>query len=550
MSNIQFDDPGNNFIKEVRPNKRQEDFLALPDEVFEALYGGAAYSGKSFLLTLLPIIRGFYKFRGFKGLILRRKFPDLERENIRLSKEYYPKTGAVYNESKHVWEWREYGSYMDFGHIQHSSDVRMYDSSQYNFVCFDELTSFTEDQYIYLVGSRVRPSSAFNIAIARSGTNPGGVGQTFVYNRFVRPCDTGYKLIRDAHSKLFRIFIPAFAQDNTQGMEYDPLYLQKLEMLPEAEKRAKKYGDWNAYRGSVFTTFRPIRFPNEPENALHVIEPFSIPQWWPKFISIDWGKRALCHCLWGAISPDKRVYVYREMAWKNVDIYKWASEIRDINNASNEGIEQATLCGSAWQDRGTDTIADQFQRYSGMSANSSENSPGSRIIGLQLIHDFLRFENKNLLKSHEKFYDMAAAQEIYRNYGPTALENYKKQFYDEPREENLPILQIFNTCKILIETIPNCIYDEKKIEDISEFDGDDPIDNLRYFCKTAKRYILGEQENLSLMAQKQTILSEYEADNDATRMYRRMEAIERQDQSTLQDCIPVSRRSRFGRRVY
>jgi len=547
LSSVQVFDPGNEFIKEIRPNLRQEDLLSIPDSVFEALYGGSAYSGKSFLLTLFPIIRGFYKFRGFKGIILRRKFTDLERENIRLSKEYYPKTGGKYNEQKHVWEWPEYGSYMDFGHIQHSSDVRQYDSSQYNYACFDELTSFTEDQYIYLVGSRVRPSSSFNIAIARSGTNPGGVGQTFVYNRFVKPCETGYKLIKDVNTGLYRIFIPAFAQDNTQGMEYDPLYLQKLEMLPEAEKRAKKYGDWNAFKGSVFTTFRPIRFPNEPSNALHVIEPFTIPSYWPKFITIDWGKRALCHCLWGAISPDRRVYAYREMTWKNKDIYSWASEIRDINNESNEGIESATLCGSAWQDRGTDTIAEQFTKYSGLAAHSSENTPGSRVIGLQLIHDFLRFENKINLKSKEQFYDLVKAQEIYRNYGPAALEHYKQQFYDEAPESNLPIVQIFDTCKVLIETIPNCIYDEKKIEDIAEFDGDDPIDNFRYFCKTAKRLLMGESDHLDRMTKIQAIIQKKESDQDMTSFYRQMEFIEKQNQESLNDCIPVSRRSRFAR---
>jgi hypothetical protein len=46
-------------------------------------------------------------------------------------------------------------------------------------------------------------------------------------------------------------------------MEYDPQYLQKLEILPEAEKKAKKYGDWHAFEGSVFPEFRPIRYPGE-----------------------------------------------------------------------------------------------------------------------------------------------------------------------------------------------------------------------------------------------------------------------------------------------
>ena len=91
------------------------------------------------------------------------------------------------------------------------------------------------------------------------------------------------------------------------------------------------------------------------------------------------------------------------------------------------------------------------------------------------------------------------------------------------------------------------IYDEKKIEDIAEFEGDDPIDCLRYFCKAAKRFIAGEIAGLDVAAKKQMAIEQLQSDRDMTSFYRRMEAIERHDQHTLQDCIPVSRRSRFAR---
>src|SRR5688572_15401434 len=232
---------------EIKPHPRQEDFLSLPDEVFEALYGGAAYGGKSWILTMLPLFRGFYKYRGFKGIILRRKFPDLEREIIRLSKEWYPKTGGIYNEQKHSWEWREYGSYMDFGHVKNPSDITMYDSAQYNYGAFDELTHFPEYPYVYMT-SRIRVGTAhINVAIMRNGTNPGGIGQTFTHNRFIKPAPDGYTRLYDSRSQTYRIFIPAFIEDNPTGKLFDPGYAQRLELLPEAEKRAKKYGDWNAF---------------------------------------------------------------------------------------------------------------------------------------------------------------------------------------------------------------------------------------------------------------------------------------------------------------
>lgn len=549
---IQFGDPGNNFIREIKPHGRQEQFLEIPDEVFEALYGGAAYGGKSFILTLLPLIRGFYKFRGFKGIILRRKFPDLEREIIRLSKEYYPLTGAVYNETKHSWEWKEYGSYVDFGHVQHSSDIRMYDSAQYNYCAFDELTHFEEAPYLYMVGSRVRPGSSFNIAIVRNGSNPGGVGQTFVYNRFVRPCEDGYVLINDKKTGLKRMFIPALPQDNPYGMAYDPRYLDKLEILPEAEKRAKKYGDWHAFEGSVFPEFRPIKFPGEPDNALHVIEPFTVPEWWPKILSIDWGKRAMCHAMWAAISPENKVFVYRERGWVGKDVPYWASEVRELSHKEN--IVSFILCGSAWQERGVETIAEQVQRYSGLVPSSSDNSPGSRIAGIQLIHDFLRWEQHRLLKSPEEFFELAKAQEIYRKFGQEAVEKYKSLFYDEEEQKNLPRLQFFDTCNVMIDgnekgiiqTIPVCVHDDKRKEDIAEFDGDDPIDNLRYLCKAVNRYCYGEGPELLRRKQIQGVIETYESTQDTTRFYRQMERIESKRPTTF----GVRRKSTLGRRYY
>jgi phage terminase large subunit len=529
MASVQLLDQGNDFLKqEIKPTEKQEQLCQIPDEIFEVLYGGAAYGGKTFILTLLPLIKGWYKNHGFKGIILRRKFTDLERENIRLSKEYYPKTGAKYNESKHVWYWPEYSSYVDFGHIQHAADVKQYDSAQYNYAFYDELTHFEESSYLYLVGSRVRPSSSFNLAVARSGSNPGGIGQTFVYNRFVKPNEKGGVLIKDTRTGLTRMYIRALLQDNPHGLEYDPDYANKLELLPEAEKRAKKYGDWHAFKGSVFTTFRPIRFPGEPDNALHVIEPFQIPEWWPRIMSIDWGKRAMCHAMWAAISPDKRVYIYRERSWKGRDIPFWAGEIREINDECNEHIVHTTLCGSAWQERGTETIADQFQQYSGLVPSSSENTPGSRVAGLQTVHDFFRWEQKIALRSKEAFYDIEKANYIYRMNGPEALIAYKSQFFDEALEQNLPILQVFNTCQILIETIPMAIYDEKKIEDIAEFDGDDPLDNLRYLCKTARRFIMGELGiDMETAIKRQAVINELKESQDMTKFYRQMENIER-----------------------
>ena len=41
-----------------RPNKgKQAEFLSLPDDIFEALYGGQAGPGKSEALLMYPIVK-------------------------------------------------------------------------------------------------------------------------------------------------------------------------------------------------------------------------------------------------------------------------------------------------------------------------------------------------------------------------------------------------------------------------------------------------------------------------------------------------------------
>jgi hypothetical protein len=140
--------------------------------------------------------------------------------------------------------------------------------------------------------------------IARSGSNPGNVGNNWVRDYFVKPARKGGVTLRSGITGQLRYFLTVFVYDNPLVAEKDPAYLKMLEGLPEAEKKAKLYGDWWAFAGSVFPEFRVEHFGDEPENALHVIEPFDIPSWWPVVIAIDWGFKAHTWAGWFALSPD------------------------------------------------------------------------------------------------------------------------------------------------------------------------------------------------------------------------------------------------------
>ena len=96
MPRIEEDSVTQSLLKEWKPHKKQKEFIQLPFDIFEALYGGAAGSGKSDVCLLLPLIYKFHLHPKFKGFVLRRTLPDLEQEIIPRSRHWYGPAGAVY----------------------------------------------------------------------------------------------------------------------------------------------------------------------------------------------------------------------------------------------------------------------------------------------------------------------------------------------------------------------------------------------------------------------------------------------------------------------
>lgn len=531
--------------REWNPTKKQQLFISVPFSVFEGLYGGAAGSGKSEILLLLPLIYNFHQHPLFKGLILRRTYPELESEIILRSKEWYSPAGGTYNESKRRWTWPR-GAVIQFGHAEREEDVRKYDTAQYNYVGWDESTSFTQFQYEYLSFSRVRSRSSDLPAIVRAATNPGNVGHTYFRSRFVDPWKAGGKLLKDSKTGLRRIFIQALITDNPHILKDNPQYVQQLESLPEAEKRAKLLGDWYTFSGQVFKEFRLEPLPDEPDNAKHVVEPFDIPHWWPRVVGIDWGYTAMTWIGWAAISPEGKVYIYKEYAETEKKTIEW---INDFINASEEDknvIEKIRICHSADQKRGEYlTILGQLQsalRNNGFSA-TVELADRNRIGGKLLLHEYLRWQQKPYVGAlPDEPFNPELAERIMRVHGLKAYRQYVSAYEPEAPETNLPKLQILSTCPKLIDVIPSCVYDDVKTEDVKEFTGDDPYDGVRILLGGVRDYMYENAKKIHELKETEDAMAKLQASGNQTSFYRRMEFLEAKHKSggTL-------RRRRFSR---
>lgn len=208
----------------------------------------------------------------YTAIIFRRTFAQLEAANgiIQRSERWYPAYDGKYNSQKHYWTFPS-GARIYFGHMEHDGDETQYDGTEFCYISFDELTHFTQKQYLYMF-TRCRAPAPDLRAYIRPATNPGGIGHTWVKQRFItrdivnRP---RYFLTRmDSEGKwhdeqvpkgtpdaLSRAFYPARLEDNPSA---DPAYRSRvLAMGDPVRIRQLLEGDWDAeYKeGLIYDTW-------------------------------------------------------------------------------------------------------------------------------------------------------------------------------------------------------------------------------------------------------------------------------------------------------
>lgn len=412
----------------IEITEKQDSFIN--SIAFETLFGGAAGGGKSYGQLVDGLLYAL-KYPKSKQIIFRRTFPDLEKSIIRTSLELYPKEVASYNSSKHTWKFKN-GSIIDFGYIDNENDVYQYQSAEYDVIRFDELTHFTEYMYVYMI-SRCRGANPYPKYI-KSSTNPGGVGHSWVKERFI---DIGepnkiHDIVQEDGNKTTRIFIPSFVQDNLFLMANDPDYLVRLQNLPEKEKKALLYGEWDIFDGQFFTEFK---------RDIHVCTPFVIPKTWRIFRTRDYGLD-MCACYWIALDWNMNAYVYKELYESNLIVSEAA---RKINEMTDEEIYCDYAPPDLWnrnKDTGKST-ADIFAE-SGQYLTKADNN---RITGWLAVHEWL------------------------------------KVIEDEQGQKTCK-LHIFSNCVNLIRTLPAVQHDEKNPNDVANEPHEltHAPDALRYFC--------------------------------------------------------------------
>jgi predicted phage terminase large subunit-like protein len=269
------------------PHPKQQVFLGLKNR--EAMFGGSAGGGKSDALLMAAL--QYVDVPGYSALILRRTWPDLVAAGAILDRAntWFMNTPAHKRDGGRMWEFPTKDrdgkdappARISFGHMFREADRFKYQSAEYQFIGFDELTHFQEVQYTYMFSRVRRPAlvclscgeavrkfgngwahvreralncktlfpdpavlqqypaapdglSIFNVPLRmRSATNPGGIGHDWVKTRFIDP------KTRDPKA----IFVPSWLTDNP-SIDRES-YVENLMHLNPTDRERLLDGDWD-----------------------------------------------------------------------------------------------------------------------------------------------------------------------------------------------------------------------------------------------------------------------------------------------------------------
>ena len=221
-----------------KPTPKQLAFLLL--DIPEALYGGAAGGGKSDALLMAAL--QYVHVPGYAALLLRKTYADLALPGALMSRaiEWLAPSDAQWKGAGKEWVFPS-GATLTFGYLDTENSHFRYQSSEFQFIGFDELTQFRETQYRYLF-SRLRRLEGQTVPLRmRAASNPGGVGHEWVRERFI-------DVDKEEES---RLFIPATLSDNPY-LDRDT-YLNSLSQLDPITRQQLLHGDWTARQaGGMF----------------------------------------------------------------------------------------------------------------------------------------------------------------------------------------------------------------------------------------------------------------------------------------------------------
>lgn len=214
--------------------------------------------------------------------------------------------------------------------------------------------------------------------------------------------------------------------------------LQKMREDEPEEYEVYALGRWGVYGAKFFKEF---------SKAVHVVEPFIIPEHWHRYLTMDYGLDMLA-AYWVALDPDGNSFVYKELYQSDLIISEAAERIKEVNGKDKVKIRYAPPDLDNRRQETGKSVFDIF-RESGILLTKSDNRRES---GWLAVKEWLKVIETKDIETGE----------------PTSTAK----------------LKIFSNCVNLIRCLPQAQQSERDPNDVATEPHEitHSCDSLRYYC--------------------------------------------------------------------
>jgi hypothetical protein len=429
---------------------------ALVDCPFvETFFGGSRGGGKTDGILGKWAIKSWRYGSAFNGIFFRREMPQAD-DLIERAKEIYLPLGADWREQPKAFRMPG-GGRVRFRPLENVADAEKYQGQNLSDAAVEEAGNYPDPKPIDMLFGALRSKGGVPIQLILTA-NPGGVGQAWIKYRYIDPAPRGMvPLVRNLPNGAQHryIYIPSRVQNNRILLEKDPGYINRLYLVGSPELvRAWLEGDWSVVSGAFFPEFSMDK---------HVVEPRSLPAYWQRFRSFDWGSARPFAVHWWAVSdgelsefPRGALICYRE--WYG------AQQDTNGNTVPNTGLRMTA-----------EEVAD------GIAKREQDDIRSKRV--MNGVADPSIFSEDG----GPSIADRMASRGVHFRAGDNArvARSGAMGGWDQLRarlkgDGERPAIYFFSTCRDIIRTLPQLQHDKGNAEDCDSDGEDHACDSARY----------------------------------------------------------------------
>lgn len=483
----------------AKPFPGGQTILLAASNIHEIMYGGERGAAKSHGLLL-----DWLKFQSkhgdkAKGLFFRRKFTDIQdliqRANVLFADFNAKWTNATDKSATFAFP---NGASLKFGHLNNDAAWTMYKGQEFTRLYVDEADEFPNFEPIQLLLASARSTAGIPCCL-RLSSNPGGIGNSWIKERYIDPMPPYTVLKSDEPDPVTgetttrtRMFIIGRLHENP--LLNTPEYRRQIKESAStpAMYEAWAHGNYNLQAGAFFDCLHRDR---------HVIPSFIVPAHWPRICAYDPGSG----------HPSAVVYlalVCEDEPWRNprriggdagayalerIHRYKGNLPVgalvlyREIYFAKKAGGAGSKWTGLQlpYQQQAKEIVArERYQEIYGVRYPEQLDQDGMvkhayRTAGRDIVNELGRISIQRI---------MAEEGLKFHPANRTGDERLRATGWNQIRhraigENNKPMLYFMEHCIHTWRTITSVVIDPDKQEDVLKKQDDDLPDALRMGCQ-------------------------------------------------------------------